>query len=83
MTEEREREGGLRGMGKQGMKTSRMLVLQTKSSLRLDCRTMAGLYTARWLPILKGRTMGTGLNGYTMGKGQWGLNNRILGKSHR
>ena len=70
-------------MGKQGMKTSRTLVSQTKSSLRLDCRTMAGLYTVGWLPIQKGRTMELCLNGHTMGKGQWGLNNRILGKSHR
>ena len=70
-------------MGKQGMKTSRMLVLQTKSSLRLDCRTMAGLYIAGWLSILKSRTMGLCLNGHTMGKGQWELNNRILGKSQR
>jgi len=50
------------------VKTSRTLVLQTKSSLRLDCRIQAGLYTSWWLSILIGRTMGTCLNRRTMGE---------------
>jgi len=63
------------------VKTSRMLVLQTKSSLRLDCRIQAGLYTGWWLSILIGRTMGSCLNKWTMAKGQWGKDNKVLGKS--
>jgi len=69
LTEEIEENGG---NGQAGIvKTSRTLVLQTKSSLRLDCRIQASLYTGWWLSILIGRTMGTYPNRQTMAKGQW------------
>jgi len=69
-------EEGMEGNGgnrqARDVKTSRTLVLQTKSSLRLDCRIQAGLYTGWWLSILISRTMGTCLNRRTMDREQWG-----------
>jgi len=50
-------------MGGQGMgEVSRRLDWKTKSSLGLDFRTMAGLYTGGTIPILTKRTMETVAN---------------------
>ena len=77
-------------MGGQGTdEVSRRLDWKTKSSLRLDFRTMAGLYTGGTVPILTKQTMGIVANDVV----QWDLrtignwnngkrNNRLLGKSH-
>ena len=60
------------GQGTDGV--SRRLDWKTKSSLRLDCRTMAGLYTGGTVPILTKRTMGSVANDIA----QWEL--RIIVK---
>jgi len=77
-------------MGRQGMdEVSRRLDWKTKSSLRLDCRTMAGLYTGGTVPILTKRTMGSVANDIAQWElriiGNWNngkRDNRLLGKSH-
>jgi len=76
-------------MGGQGIdEVSRRLDWKTKSSLGLDFRTMAGLYTGGTVPILTKRTMETVANDIaqwglrTIGNcEQWRTDNRLLGKS--